>query len=200
MADLSSTLPPISPITAAPAPSAPTIDTTTPAINPTPVELDGTPTSPTAQRQLRHRDPTTLGTSTTTTFSPADGEVLEELDGADPGVREREKEVEREREARRRDPAVLVDIPQEPRAEELEAASASAGAGEGTGSGAGEMTGEGALLEDEAEDIDKEVALLEGALKKAKLYGPNEQQSLLDLVDSLANRRSLPVVATVAVE
>ncbi|EON64285.1 hypothetical protein W97_03516 [Coniosporium apollinis CBS 100218] len=132
----SSTLAPISPITAAAPAQSLTTALSVPAINSTPVELDGTPTSPSAPSHQRD-----LATATTT-FSPTDDELLEALDGAAPGVRQREREKrEREQEARRRDPAVLVDIPQEPRAEELEAAEAGAGAGEGSGSGAGEMTG-----------------------------------------------------------
>lgn len=151
MNSTSSDIPPFSPITAT-TPASHNhpiiIDTTIPPVNPTPVELDGTPTTPPKSTQRTPNDVSAGGSTFSPDAAPADDEVLEALDGASPGMRQREREKrEREREARRRDPAVLVDIPQEPGAEELEVAAEALeggerGSGEGvSGAGAGAEAG-----------------------------------------------------------
>ncbi|TKA66201.1 hypothetical protein B0A49_06811 [Cryomyces minteri] len=109
---------PVSPITA---PTMnPALAIPPPSINATPVELDGTPTS--AKKQDTVISPRSGGAARgSATFSPdADDEVYAELNG-EKGV----GAVERERRAqllssRSRDPAVIVDVPQTPQAEELE--------------------------------------------------------------------------------
>lgn len=106
------------------APKKPFIETSTPSINAQPVELDGTPTSP----ETLGRRSTDGRKSEERMFSPdMDDEVMEELSGVTgEGTREREKRAAMLA-SRSRDPAVLVDIPQDPNADEVAAANTIAG-------------------------------------------------------------------------
>ena len=97
------------------------IDTSTPAINAQPVELDGIPTSP---EELKRRE-TGGSTSGGGFISPADGEDIdaEFLGEGGKGA----GQIGREKRAailasRSKDPGVIVDVPREPTAEEVEAA------------------------------------------------------------------------------
>lgn len=106
------------------APKKPFIETSTPSINAQPVELDGTSTSP----ETLSRRSTDGRRSEERMFSPdMDDEVMEELSGVTgEGTREREKRAAMLA-SRSRDPAVLVDIPQDPNADEVAAANTIAG-------------------------------------------------------------------------
>ncbi|KAH7061734.1 hypothetical protein BKA63DRAFT_201388 [Paraphoma chrysanthemicola] len=101
------------------------IDTSTPAINDAPVELDGV--------VLTHEDikrRTTGGsTSGSVVLNPADdedidAEFLGEGENAGRGVREKRAAMLA---SRSKDPGVIVDVPQDPTAEEVEAAKSADG-------------------------------------------------------------------------
>jgi len=97
---------------------APPIDTSVPAINAQPVELDGLPTSPQEQETKRRE----MGGSRV--LSPADEDVEAEFlgeGGKGAGQLGREKRAAMLA-SRSRDPGVIVDIPDEPTAEAVEAA------------------------------------------------------------------------------
>ncbi|ORY14547.1 hypothetical protein BCR34DRAFT_451434, partial [Clohesyomyces aquaticus] len=111
------------------APSRPFIETSTPAINDTPVELDGVPTSP---KEVKRRDTNGKEGGEGVGVSPGlgeQGDIDEEFLGE--GKEGVGKEVMAKRAAmlasRSKDPAVLVDLPQEPTAEEVEAAKSAEG-------------------------------------------------------------------------
>ncbi|KAF2498743.1 hypothetical protein BU16DRAFT_303679 [Lophium mytilinum] len=100
--------------------SKPSIDTSTPAINTEPIEMDASPTVERRETGLSEEGEGRM-------FSPdQDDEIMEELgvkgDGA--GVREKRAAMLA---ARSKDPAVLVDIPHDPNAEEVAAANTTAG-------------------------------------------------------------------------
>ncbi|KAF2436699.1 hypothetical protein EJ08DRAFT_711805 [Tothia fuscella] len=102
------------------APANPYIDTTINSINTAPVELDSTPVSPVTRKQS-WKAPTTVGGASTVspdeeeeTYAELSGEV-----GGNGVGREKRKKLLA---ARSKDPAVLVDLPQTPRAEEYEVA------------------------------------------------------------------------------
>jgi len=95
--------PPISPVTA----SRPELTISAASVNAEPVELDGTPTSPERARTIASRRGS----------RPTNLELTEEeLAGMTVEERQRREELISSRKA---DPAVLVDIPQTPGAEEL---------------------------------------------------------------------------------
>ncbi|KAJ4382631.1 hypothetical protein N0V86_001853 [Didymella sp. IMI 355093] len=93
------------------------IDTSVPAINSQPVELDGMPTSP-QEQELKRRE-----TSGSRVLSPADGDIDAEFlseDGKGAGQLGREKRAAMLA-SRSKDPGVIVDIPDEPTADAVEA-------------------------------------------------------------------------------
>ncbi|KAJ4406671.1 hypothetical protein N0V91_004361 [Didymella pomorum] len=95
----------------------PLIDTSVPAINAHPVELDGIPTSP-QEQDLKRRE------GGSRVFSPADGEIDAEFlseDGKGAGQLGREKRAAMLA-SRSKDPGVIVDVPDEPTADAVEAA------------------------------------------------------------------------------
>lgn len=100
----------------------PLINTNTPAINAAPVEIDGAALSP---EDLKRR--TTAGSSGV--FSPADEDDIEAEflgEGAGAGREAREKRAAMLAN-RSKDPGVIVDVPQDPTAEEVEAAKSADG-------------------------------------------------------------------------
>ncbi|KAF2807023.1 uncharacterized protein BDZ99DRAFT_573698 [Mytilinidion resinicola] len=102
------------------APSKPSIDTSTPAINTEPIEMDASPT-------VERRGTGVSEEGEGRMFSPdQDDEILEELGVKGEGVGVREKRAAMLA-ARSKDPAVLVDIPHDPNAEEVAAANTVAG-------------------------------------------------------------------------
>ncbi|KAL5371979.1 hypothetical protein DPSP01_013857 [Paraphaeosphaeria sporulosa] len=122
--------PPVSPIgqtgfphktSAAVSTRTPFIDTGTPAINAAPVELDGVPTSPPAEKGGKKGKVVGLGEE-----DEIEAEFLGEGGRSAGGV------VSEKRKAmlaqRGRDPGVIVDLPTEPTAEEVRAAKAMEGA------------------------------------------------------------------------
>ncbi|KAF2099622.1 hypothetical protein NA57DRAFT_75123 [Rhizodiscina lignyota] len=126
--------------TSSAAPLHPFIDTSTPAINAAPIELDSTPVSPVAKQYSWpiSGGPRSADTSATTPQSANsmgkkngvspdhDQEVYSELSGeVGVGLKEREKRAALLKE-RSQDPAVVVDLPQEPAADELEVVEAEA--------------------------------------------------------------------------
>jgi len=100
----------------------PFIDTTVAPINAAPVELDSTPVDSVSPVE-RKESWKVKGDRTSATISPdLDEEIYGELNGEKGGngvSREKRKELLA---ARSKDPAVLVDLPQTPRAEEYEVA------------------------------------------------------------------------------
>ncbi|KAL6703749.1 hypothetical protein ACN47E_009130 [Coniothyrium glycines] len=124
---------PISPVTHTstfthtPLPTVPSkirhIDTSTRAINAAPVEIDGAALSP---DELSRR--TTAGSTTSGVFSPADED--DEFVG-EGGVLGSGRQAREKRAAilasRSKDPGVIVDVPQEPTADEVEAAKSADG-------------------------------------------------------------------------
>ncbi|KAF2187109.1 hypothetical protein K469DRAFT_468646, partial [Zopfia rhizophila CBS 207.26] len=105
----------------------PFIEMNTPAINETPVELDSIPTSP---QEVKRRD--TDGSGRVGVVSPNLGEeegIQEEFLGEGEkgeGGKLREKRAKMLA-TRSKDPAVLVDLPKDPTAEEVEAAKSAEG-------------------------------------------------------------------------
>ncbi|KAF3032779.1 hypothetical protein E8E11_001217 [Didymella keratinophila] len=95
----------------------PLIDTSVPAINAHPVELDGIPTSPQEQGLKRREGGSRM-------LSPADGDIDAEFlseDGKGAGQLGREKRAAMLA-SRSKDPGVIVDVPDEPTADAVEAA------------------------------------------------------------------------------
>ncbi|KAF3040152.1 hypothetical protein E8E12_009302 [Didymella heteroderae] len=94
------------------------IDTSVPAINAQPVELDGIPTSP-QEQELKRRE-----TGGSRMLSPADGDIDAEFsseDGKGTWQLGREKRAAMLA-SRSKDPGVIVDVPDEPTADAVEAA------------------------------------------------------------------------------
>jgi hypothetical protein len=109
------------PAPSAAAPPPRVLDTSTPAINAQPVELDGMPTTPEELRRRATAGSTGVGSSS----GPADGEDIdaeflgEGAKGAGQIGREKRAAILA---SRSKDPGVIVDVPREPTAEEVEAA------------------------------------------------------------------------------
>ncbi|KAF2728273.1 hypothetical protein EJ04DRAFT_504313 [Polyplosphaeria fusca] len=128
--------PPVSPVhrtgtfqhkTTSAAPVHAFLETSHPAINPSPVEIDGTAAVPSS-----HHTSTTDSAKPDSIVSPGLGEeqdIESEFlgEGGLPVGREVREKREAELAKRARDPAVLVDIPKEPNAEEVEAARSAEG-------------------------------------------------------------------------
>ncbi|KAH7372250.1 hypothetical protein BKA66DRAFT_468482 [Pyrenochaeta sp. MPI-SDFR-AT-0127] len=103
----------------------PLIDTNTPAINAAPVELDGIATS--VEELKRRQTGDSIGGSGV--LSPGDEE---DIDAEFLGDGENASKEAREKRAaiiasRSKDPSVIVDVPQDPTAEEVEAAKSAEG-------------------------------------------------------------------------
>lgn len=100
------------------------IDTNTPSINAAPVEIDGAALSP---EDLKRR---TTANSSSGVFSPADEDDIEAEFFGEGGVGAG-REAREKRAAmlanRSKDPGVIVDVPQDPTAEEVEAAKSADG-------------------------------------------------------------------------
>ncbi|KAF2627742.1 hypothetical protein BU25DRAFT_43393 [Macroventuria anomochaeta] len=95
----------------------PLIDTSVPAINAQPVELDGIPTSP-QEQELKRRE-----TGGTRVLTPADEDIdAEFLSEGGKGAGQLGRERAAILASRSKDPGVIVDIPDEPTAEAVEAA------------------------------------------------------------------------------
>ncbi|KAK3208562.1 hypothetical protein GRF29_77g1105483 [Pseudopithomyces chartarum] len=110
----------------------PFIDTSTPAINDAPVELDGLPASPDALRRRQTDEEALNRARKGSVVSPGLGEEKEiEAEFLGEGSVRASKEIQQKRKdmlARRgKDPGVIVDLPTEPTAEEVEAAKATEG-------------------------------------------------------------------------
>ncbi|KAF1931991.1 uncharacterized protein M421DRAFT_1679 [Didymella exigua CBS 183.55] len=97
----------------------PLIDTSVPAINAQPVELDGIPTSP-HEQELKRRE-----TGGSRVLSPADGDIDAEFlseDGKGAGQLGRREKRAAMLANRSKDPGVIVDVPDEPTADAVEVA------------------------------------------------------------------------------
>ncbi|KAF2831630.1 hypothetical protein CC86DRAFT_342580 [Ophiobolus disseminans] len=101
----------------------PLIDTATPAINDAPVELEAMPVT-SEEFKRRTTDPSGSGVLSPADEDDIDAEFLGEGESAGRGVREKRAAMLA---SRSKDPGVIVDVPQDPTAEEVEAAKSADG-------------------------------------------------------------------------